>query len=77
MFGIRGWELIIILIIVILLFGPAKIPELARKLGEAIREFRGSVSGAKDEFAGGLEGKDATRETDRQTGGDAGGSTQG
>lgn len=38
-------ELIIILIIVLLLFGGKKLPELARSLGQSIREF----SKAKDE----------------------------
>ncbi len=34
------WELLIILVIVLLLFGGAKLPKLARSLGEAQREFR-------------------------------------
>ena len=33
-------ELIVILLIVLLLFGGAKLPKLARSLGEASREFR-------------------------------------
>ena len=43
-------ELIIILIIVLLFFGGAKLPKLARSLGEAQREFKkGHEDGAKDE----------------------------
>lgn len=43
-------ELIIILIIVVLLFGSAKLPKLARSIGEASREFkRGVHEGVKDE----------------------------
>lgn len=33
-------ELILILAVVLLLFGPSKLPELAKSMGEAVREFR-------------------------------------
>lgn len=43
-------ELIIILIIFMLLFGAAKLPKLARSLGESSREFKkGLAEGAADE----------------------------
>jgi sec-independent protein translocase protein TatA len=35
-----AWEIIVILFIVLLLFGGKKLPELARSLGEGIREFK-------------------------------------
>jgi sec-independent protein translocase protein TatA len=50
MFGIRGWEWIILLVIIILIFGPAKIPDLARSVGKAITEFRKGVKGANEEI---------------------------
>jgi sec-independent protein translocase protein TatA len=34
------WELVLILLIVLLVFGAAKLPEIGRALGKAIREFR-------------------------------------
>jgi sec-independent protein translocase protein TatA len=37
---IGGWEVIIILALIILLFGAKKLPELARSLGSGLREFR-------------------------------------
>jgi sec-independent protein translocase protein TatA len=46
LFNLAGPDLFIILIIVLLLFGAKKLPELARGLGQAVREF----SKAKDEF---------------------------
>jgi sec-independent protein translocase protein TatA len=46
-------ELLIILLIVLLLFGGAKLPKLARSLGEASREFKkGTDEKDKDEQAG-------------------------
>lgn len=38
--GIGGTELIVILVIVLLLFGGAKLPALARGLGQSIKEFK-------------------------------------
>jgi sec-independent protein translocase protein TatA len=41
-------ELLVILLIVLLLFGGAKIPQLAKSLGEGIREFKKSIVGKDD-----------------------------
>jgi sec-independent protein translocase protein TatA len=42
-------ELIIVLLIVLLLFGGAKLPKLARSLGQAQREFKQGVSEGTDD----------------------------
>jgi sec-independent protein translocase protein TatA len=42
-------ELVLILVIVLLIFGGRKIPELARGLGEGIRHFRESLRGGDQE----------------------------
>lgn len=38
--GMGGWEVLLILAVVILLFGAKKLPELARGLGKGIKEFK-------------------------------------
>jgi sec-independent protein translocase protein TatA len=48
MFGSIGFpELIMIFIIALLLFGPNKLPDIAKTLGKTIREFRKTVNEAK------------------------------
>ncbi len=42
-FDIGPGELILLLVIVLLIFGPSRLPELARSLGKGIREFREAV----------------------------------
>ncbi len=40
MFGIGGTEIIVILVVALIVIGPAKLPEVARTLGKAMGEFR-------------------------------------
>ena len=49
MFGLNPWELGLILMAILLLFGAKRVPEIARALGKGIREFRSSVEGKDDE----------------------------
>lgn len=48
MFGIGTRELIIIAIILVLLFGAEKIPQLAKSIVDAIKHLRGAFSDAND-----------------------------
>jgi len=41
-------EIAIVLIIVLIIFGPKRLPELGRSMGRGIREFKGSLSGDGD-----------------------------
>lgn len=52
-FGI--WEIAGILILILVLFGGRKIPQLAKDLGQGIREFKKSLSGTEKELTDGLE----------------------
>jgi len=42
-------ELVVVLIIALVIFGPKRLPELGRSMGKGIREFRGSISGKDDD----------------------------
>jgi sec-independent protein translocase protein TatA len=42
-------ELAIVLVIALIIFGPKKLPELGRSMGRGIREFKGSLTGDRDE----------------------------
>ncbi len=49
MFGpFNGWEILVILVIVLLIFGPGRLGELGKSLGEGIRNFKKAVSGEED-----------------------------
>ena len=44
-FGIGIWEILILLLVALLVFGPKRLPEMGRSLGRGMREFKDSVSG--------------------------------
>ncbi len=35
-----GWEIVIILLIVLIIFGPTKLPQMGQAMGKAIKEFK-------------------------------------
>lgn len=49
MFGIGIQELVIILIIILFLFGSKKLPELARSMGQSLKELRKGMSDSGDD----------------------------
>lgn len=56
LFGMPGgWEWVLIVLAVLLLFGGKKIPELARGLGKGIREFKDATKEVKKEINDGGE----------------------
>ncbi len=48
--GLGGWEWVIVIMAVLLLFGARKIPELARGLGQGIKEFKKATREVTDEI---------------------------
>jgi sec-independent protein translocase protein TatA len=42
-------EILVVLVIALIVFGPKRLPELGRSLGRGIREFRSSISGHDDD----------------------------
>ena len=57
-------HLIFILLIVLILFGPGKLPELGKGLGKGIREFKDAIKGGME---GSAERKDEKKEEDKKT----------
>jgi len=53
--GLGGWEILLILVVILIFFGAKKIPEMARGLGKGIREFQDATKGIKDELEQGIK----------------------
>jgi len=59
LFGMpNAGELVVTLLIIVVLFGGKKIPELAKGLGKGIREFNEAKDGIKSEIESGMKEKD-------------------
>jgi len=56
MFGLGLQELLVILVIALVIFGPSKLPQIGSGLGKAIRDFKKGVTGDEADEAG-KEGK--------------------
>lgn len=48
-FGIGVTELVILLVALLVIFGPKRLPEMGRSLGKGMREFKDSISGKDDD----------------------------
>lgn len=58
-----GWELVLIVLVILVFFGAKRIPDLARGLGRGIREFKDATKGIKDEIDEGA--KDSENKKDK------------
>jgi Tat protein translocase TatB subunit len=74
MFGNIGFpELLVILVIALLVFGPKKLPEVGRSIGKALREFRKTSDEIKEKIEEEInaeEFKDIKEEINKQVGED-------
>lgn len=60
-FGSLGiWEILIILVVILLIFGPRRLPEMAKGIGQSVREFRKGIRDMKDDIASDDTPKKAT-----------------
>ena len=50
MFGMSPMEILMVFLIILLLFGAKKLPELARSMGKAVREFKNATDTFQKEF---------------------------
>lgn len=57
-------EVLVVLIIALVVFGPKRLPELGQSLGRGIREFKGSLSGESDDRDEGGQSAAQQRELD-------------
>lgn len=62
MFGLGFWEIAVILGAALLLFGPKKLPELARGLGRGLREFRKATEDFKSTMDAELHAPEAPKQ---------------
>ena len=60
--AVKPMELVLILVVVLLLFGGKKIPELMRGIGTGIREFKDAKDNVKSEIEEGMKEKDKDEE---------------
>lgn len=51
MAGLTGWHLLVLVLVILLLFGAAKLPALAKSMGQSARVFKGEMKAMKDEDA--------------------------
>ena len=64
--NLRGWEWIIILVVILLLFGDKKIPQLMRGLGKGVRSFKEGLNDIDEEIKNG-DGSDKKKGNDAET----------
>ena len=66
MFGLGFWEIAVIMLVALLVFGPSKLPGIARTLGKTVREFQHAAEGFKDAFNAGTREEQEPRPPDKQ-----------
>jgi Tat protein translocase TatB subunit len=65
MLGIGGSEIVIIALLVLIIFGPSKLPQMARDIGRFVGEARRSIDEFKDELTAAPDEDDEGEENKR------------
>ena len=65
MFGLGVPELMVILVIALVIFGPSTVPQIGSGLGKAIRDFKKGVTDSEDEEANKDPKKEASKDLPR------------
>ena len=65
-FNLGPWEILLVLVVVLVLFGAKRLPELARGLGLGINEFREAVDSCKKEIMDVIESEDKNKSSDSE-----------
>jgi sec-independent protein translocase protein TatA len=65
MFGLGVPELMVILVIALVVFGPSKLPQIGSGLGKAIRDFKKGVTGGEEDEADKEAKKDSPKDLPR------------
>lgn len=60
-------EIIIILIVILLIFGPRRLPDMAKGIGQSVREFRKGIRDMKDDFEEEVSKDDKTDKASTKT----------
>lgn len=60
--GLGGWEVFLIVLAMLLMFGAKKIPELARGLGRGIREFKDATKELNREIESGINPEESKKQ---------------
>jgi sec-independent protein translocase protein TatA len=47
--GLTGWHFLILLVVLVLLFGSKRLPDMARAVGQSARIFKGEMKGTKEQ----------------------------
>lgn len=69
--GKIGWvEVVLILVIVLIIFGPGKLPGLSRSVGQAVRNFKNAVGG-KDDGEEAVKPEEKVADTEKEDNKDA------
>ena len=65
--GIGTWEILLIFLVILLMFGAKRIPEIARGIGKGVTEFKKGIRDIQDEIETGTETPPPNQQAHSQT----------